>query len=93
VAGGQQPSVPRRIAPASTGALILGILCGTAAQSRGLAPGDVIISVNGLAVTTPGSLTLITARYHPGTVVSVGWEAVNGSRHKARIMLGNGPAR
>jgi S1-C subfamily serine protease len=93
VVGGQQPSVPRRIAPASTGALILGILCGTAAQSRGLAPGDVIISVNGQAVTTPGSLTSITARYHPGTVVSVGWEAVNGSRHKARIMLGDGPAR
>jgi hypothetical protein len=44
-------------------------------------------------VTTPGSLTLITARYHPGTMVSVSWEAVNGSRHKARIMLGNGPAR
>jgi S1-C subfamily serine protease len=93
VVGGQQPSVPRRIAPASTGALILGILCGTAAQSRGLTPGDVIISVNGQAVTTPGSLTSITAKYHPGAVVSVGWEAVNGSRHEARIMLGNGPAR
>ena len=91
--GGQVPAVPKRIAPSGTGALILGILCGTAAQSRGLAPGDVIISVNGQAITTPGSLTAITARYHPGTVVSVSWEAVNGSQHRARIMLGNGPAR
>jgi S1-C subfamily serine protease len=93
VADGQEPAAPRRIAPAGTGALILGILCGTAAQSRGLVPGDVIISVNGQAVTTPGSLTDITARYHPGDIVSVGWEAVNGSRHRTRIMLGDGPAR
>jgi S1-C subfamily serine protease len=93
LAGGQVPATPRRIAPAGTGALILGILCGTAAQSRGLAPGDVIISVNGQAITTPGSLTTVTAKYHPGTVVSVSWVAVNGSRHQARILLGNGPAR
>jgi S1-C subfamily serine protease len=93
VLGGQPPGVPARIAPAGSGALILGILCGTAAQSRGLAPGDVIISVNGQAVTTPGSLTAITARYHPGDVVSVGWEDIRGSRHTARFALGSGPAR
>jgi S1-C subfamily serine protease len=93
VVGAEQPGVPDRIAPASTGALILGILCGTAAQARGLAPGDVIVSVDGQAVTAPGSLTAITARYHPGDMVSVGWEAVNGSRHTERIMLGDGPAR
>jgi S1-C subfamily serine protease len=93
VVGGEEPSVPRGIAPAGSGALILGILCGTAAQSQGLAPGDVIISVDGQAVTTPGSLTAITARYHPGAVVSVGWQDINGSRHQARIVLGDGPAR
>jgi len=93
VAGGQEPGVPARIAPVSSGALILGILCGTAAQSRGLAPGDVIISVNGQAVTTPNSLTAITAKYHAGKVVSVGWEDIRGSRHTARIMLGYGPPR
>jgi S1-C subfamily serine protease len=90
---GQQPRVPEQIAPARAGALIMGVLCGTAAQSRGLAPGDVIISVDGQAVTTPGSLTAITARYHPGDVVTVHWEATNGSQHTARIKLGNGPAR
>jgi S1-C subfamily serine protease len=93
VSGGQEPGVPDRIAPASTGALILGLLCGTAAQLGGLAPGDVIISVNGQAVTTPDSLTAITARYRPGEAVSVGWEAANGSRHTTRIVLGEGPAR
>ena len=93
VTGGQQPGAPGRIAPAPSGALILGVVCGSAAQTRGLKAGDVIISVNGQAITTPGSLTGITARYHPGDVVSVAYQAPNGSRHKVRILLGAGPAR
>jgi S1-C subfamily serine protease len=93
VTGAQQPGVPGRIAPAPSGALILGVVCGSAAQTQGLKAGDVIISVNGQAVTTPGSLTGITARYHPGAVVPVAYEAVNGSRHRIRILLGDGPAR
>ena len=64
-----------QIAPASTGALVLGVLCGTAAQSDGLGAGDVITSVDGHPVTTPGSLTGITAKYHAGAVISVDWEA------------------
>jgi S1-C subfamily serine protease len=92
-AGGQPSSVPDRIAPASTGALIVGILCGTVAQQHKLAPGDVIISVDGHAVTTPSSLTSITAKYHPGEVVSVIWESVGGTRHTTSIRLGIGPAR
>ena len=93
VVGSQQPGVPRKIAPAGSGALILGVLCGTAAQTRGLVPGDVIVSVDGQAVTTPGSLTTITARYHPGTVVSVVWEDTRGAQHTTKIRLGTGPAR
>ncbi|HEV2258141.1 MAG TPA: trypsin-like peptidase domain-containing protein [Streptosporangiaceae bacterium] len=93
VTGGQEPGAPRRIAPAGSGALILGVVCGSAAQTQGLKAGDVIISINGQAVTTPGSLTAITARYHPGDVVSVAYQATNGSRHRVRILLGDGPAR
>jgi S1-C subfamily serine protease len=93
VSGGQEPEVPGAIAPASTGALIVGILCGTPADAQGLAAGDVITAVNGQAVTTPGSLTGITARYHPGDVVSVSWEDTSGARHTASITLGTGPAR
>jgi S1-C subfamily serine protease len=93
VTGGQPPGAPASIAPASTGALILGVLCGSAAEAQGLAPGDVITSVNGQAVTTPGSLTAITARYRPRDVVSVGWESTSGARHVTSIVLGSGPAR
>ena len=90
--GSQPPVVPTTIAPTGTGVLILGILCGTAADSR-LAPGDVITSVDGRAVTTPDSLTGITAMYHPGQVVSVGWVGLGGEKHTTSIRLGNGPAR
>jgi S1-C subfamily serine protease len=91
--GGQPAGVPVSIAPVSTGTLILGTLCGAAVASDGLAPGDVITSVDGQAVTTPSSLTNITARYHPGTVVSVTWAGVNGIRHTTSVTLGSGPAR
>ncbi len=94
LAPGQPPrSVPASIAPVSTGTLILGTLCRGAVAGDGLAPGDVIISVDGQAVTTPSSLTNITARYHPGTVVSLTWAAVNGLRHTTSVTLGSGPAR
>jgi S1-C subfamily serine protease len=93
VSAGQLPGTPPRIAPASSGALVLGVVCGTAADAGGLGPGDVITSVNGQAVSTPGSLTTITSRYHPGDVVSVGWQGTNGARHITRLVLGSGPAR
>jgi S1-C subfamily serine protease len=93
VTGGQEAGGPARIAPARSGALILGVVCGSAAQTQGLKAGDVITSVSGQAITTPGSLTAITARYHPGDVVSVAYQAPNGSRHQVRILLGDGPAR
>jgi S1-C subfamily serine protease len=93
VPAGQEPGVPATIAPAGTGALILGLVCGGAAQPNGLVPGDVITSVGGQRVTTAGSLTAITAQYHPGTVVPVTWRAANGSRHTSKIVLGAGPAR
>jgi S1-C subfamily serine protease len=89
----QQTGVPAQIAPASTGALILGILCGTAANTQGLVPGDVITSVNGRPVTTPGSLTSITAKFHAGDVISVGWQSISGAQHTTSMRLGSGPAR
>jgi len=89
----QQLDVPASIAPAASGALVLGVLCGTPAQATGLAPGDVILSVDGQAVTTPGSLSGITAKDHPGLVVSVRWEGIGGAMHTTSMQLASGPAR
>jgi S1-C subfamily serine protease len=82
-----------RVAPIAAGALIVGVVCDSAAQSAGMVPGDVITSVNGQPVTTPGSLTTITGKYHPGDVVSVLWVSRNGIEHTTKMRLGEGPAR
>ena len=71
-------TVPATIAPASSGALIDNVLCGSAAASAGLSAGDVITAVNGQAVTSPGSLTTIMSKYHGGDKVSVSYVATSG---------------
>ena len=69
------------------------MLCDTAAPSAGMVPGDVITSVDGQPITTPDSLTSITAKYHPGDIVSVLWVSLDGVEHTTRMLLGDGPAR
>jgi len=88
----QPVGVPARIAPAGKGALVIGVLCGTVAQAKGIAAGDVITTFDGHQITTPGSLTAMTARYHPGDVVTIDWVGVNGAKHASSITLGSGPA-
>ena len=91
--GNQRAGVPAHIAPVGVGALIVGVLCDTAATSAGMVPGDVITSVGGQPITTPNSLTSITAKHHPGDVVSVLWVSNDGAERTTRMMLGQGPAR
>ncbi len=89
----QPTGIPARIAPVSSGALVLGVLCGTPASAQGLEPGDVILSVEGQPISTPDSLTSATALYHPGDTVSVAWESIGGTRHTSSMVLASGPAR
>jgi S1-C subfamily serine protease len=91
--GSQQSALPARVAPIAAGALVVGVLCDTAASSAGMVPGDVITSVNGQPITTPASLMNTTARYHPGTIVTVQWVSLDGVQHTTQMMLGHGPAR
>ena len=89
----QQSDVPARVAPIAAGALIVGVLCNSVAQAAGLVPGDVITSVSGQPVTTPGSLSTITGQSHPGDVVSVLWVSLDGVEHTTKMRLDAGPAR
>ena len=86
-------SVPSTIAPASSGALIDNVLCGSAAASAGLGAGDVITAVNGQAVTSPGSLTTIMAKYHGGEKVSVSYVSTSGAKQNVSLTLGTSPAK
>ena len=86
-----EAGVPAAVAPVSSGALVLGELCGTPAETAGLSPGDVITSVNGKAVTTPASLTAIMKDLRPGSKVTVTWVSVSGAHQTATMTLSTAP--
>ena len=90
---GAATTVPASIAPARSGALVDGVLCGTVAAAAGLFAGDVITSIRGRAVTTPGSLTAILNRTRPGLAVPLAWVSPGGGLHTALVTLGTGPAQ
>jgi S1-C subfamily serine protease len=90
---GPQADVPAKIAPTAAGALIVSVICDSAASAAGMVPGDVITAVNGQPITTPDSLTGTTAKYHPNEIVSVQWVSLNGIERTTRMQLGQGPAR
>jgi len=89
---GDTTSTPASIAPAETGALIDGVLCGTPAAQAGLFSGGVITSAGGHAVTSPRSLTAILSGFRPGSQVALAWVAPDGSLHTAAVTLAAGPA-
>jgi S1-C subfamily serine protease len=88
-----QLTTPATIAPVSSGVLVIDDFCRTAVFAAGLAPGDVITSVNGQPVSTPDSLRNAMATYHPGTRVSVGWVDTSGGKHTTPMTLTTGPVR
>ncbi len=77
---------------ASNGAFIGGVLSGSPSAAAGISQGDTIVTVNGVSVTTPESLSAILGRYHPGDKVSVTWIDTAGASHTATITLAVGPA-
>jgi S1-C subfamily serine protease len=87
-----EAGIPAHIAPASSGTLVLGELCGTAAAKAGITSGDVITAVNGQTVTTPNSLTGIMAKFRPGSHVKLSFVAVStGQKETRTLVLGAKP--
>jgi S1-C subfamily serine protease len=69
------------------GALVAGIVAGSPAEAAGITIGDSIVAVDGMAVTSPSSLTSLLSGHHPGDTVRVGWVDGLGLRHTASIQL------
>jgi S1-C subfamily serine protease len=86
-------AVPSSVAPAGSGALVDGVLCGTAASGAGLVSGDVITAVNGQAVTSPTSLTAMMSASRPGSQVRLSWETIGGQKKTTVVTLTAAPAR
>jgi S1-C subfamily serine protease len=67
--------------------LVCSVKSGTPAATSGLTVGDVITSVDGHAVTSENALTNLTATSHPGDELTVGYVAVDGSKHTTKFAL------
>jgi len=76
----------------TTEAVVVGVMPGLPAASAGLAPGDVIVSITGHAVTSPSGIQALLEPYHPGDPVSVAWQDLSGQTHTATVDLATGPA-
>jgi S1-C subfamily serine protease len=75
----------------ASGAPVLGVLSGSPAQAVGLSAGDVIVSVNGQGVDSPGTLTSLLDRYHPGDHLTIGWTTAAGQARTATVTATTGP--
>jgi S1-C subfamily serine protease len=75
----------------SSGAEIVVTVTSGPAQEAGLAPEDVITSVDGKTVTSPDDLTDLLAPYHPGDKVTIGYTDASGTTHTTTVTLSSGP--
>jgi len=64
----------------------------TPAAVAGLAPGDVIVSLGGHAVTSAAGLRPAIDGYHPGNKTSVVWADLAGQTHTATVVFATSPA-
>jgi len=73
------------------GVLVQGVTRGGPAAKAGLAPGDVITSVNGQKTATVDDLTSVVAELKPGTTVSLEVVTQRGARKTLHLTLGTFP--
>jgi S1-C subfamily serine protease len=83
--------IPGHIAPASSGALVLGALCQSPAAAAGLAAGDVITVAAGQQVSSPVSLTRILAKVPAGKTITIVWVTPDGQTVTHKITLAQIP--
>ncbi|MES2699008.1 MAG: Do family serine endopeptidase [Pseudomonadota bacterium] len=77
--------------PRNSGEFIQGVQPGEAAEQAGLAAGDVVTSVNGLAITRERSLSYIVANLAPGTRVPVEYIR-DGQTRRTTVTVGRRPS-
>jgi S1-C subfamily serine protease len=83
--------IPSKVAPVSSGTLVLGALCGTAAQKAGISAGDVITRVNNESVTSPSSLMKILLGVHGGAKVTMTWVTPTDQKVSRTLKLDGAP--
>jgi S1-C subfamily serine protease len=84
-------AVPASIAPASSGTLIDGVICGSPAATAGITAGSVITAINGQPAGSPSQVTSTLGRERPGATLSLTWVTPAGQHVTRSIRLGAGP--
>ena len=74
------------------GALVAGVVPGSAAAQAGLTQGDEITSVAGHTVSSATGISDTLATHHPGDRITIGWTDQAGQSHSATVTLTTGPA-
>lgn len=74
------------------GAAVAGVYDDTPAAEVGLATGDTITAVDGIAVGSASELQGLIAEYTPGTVVTLTWTTSSGAEQSGTTTLVEGPA-
>lgn len=75
----------------SSGALIVGTLSGSAAESAGIASGSVITAINGTQVANSQELGAAIHAFKPGQRITVAWIDPYGRPQQATVALQDGP--
>jgi S1-C subfamily serine protease len=73
-------------------ATVNAVLPGTPADKAGITAGDVIVSVDGRAASSPAGIQEVLGQLHPGSHVTVRWSDRLGVTHSAVLVLAAGPA-
>jgi S1-C subfamily serine protease len=74
------------------GVQISGLVSGSPAAGSGLAPGDVITSIGGYAVTSQSSLqTALVNEFRPAQTVTIQYTDTSGQAHTTSVVLTSGP--
>jgi S1-C subfamily serine protease len=76
-----------------SGAVITSVVPGSPAAAAGLAPGDLITSVGGQAISSPAGLTTIIMTQKPGAPISATYLDQAGTTQTANLALASGPPR
>jgi S1-C subfamily serine protease len=74
------------------GATVGDVVSGGAADTAGLAAGDVITAIGGTTITSASDLTTAMAGYDPGDRATVTWTTADGTSQSATVTFGTGPA-
>jgi S1-C subfamily serine protease len=81
-----------RSAPRQGGGVIIqDVMRGGPADAAGLVPGDLLTTLDGTALDSARTLTLILDRHYPGDVIDITWLDATGTQRNGKATLAAGP--